>query len=187
MNVNQKFYVIQSLDLEEVITWCICTPFYFWSRSNNIFWREFGLDILLEQKCFYEPIESRDHYFWEISGWIQSKTTCICVTWLPPPNLGTGSKVAPPRRSFQGYEKNIPDFKPTFASKFGQMVHFMVWRVIMIEGNRTGVGSVGVLWVLFCTFSFLLNHEWNFRGALTEKVLERGVLNSRVLRQWETI
>ena len=55
---------------------------------------------------------------------------------------------------------------PQLHTKFGQMVHFMVWRVIMIEGNRTGVRSVGVLWVLF-------HSSWTMNGTFEEHLLKK--------------
>ena len=48
---------------------------------------------------FSNSLKSRDPYFEEKFDCIKSELACICVTWLPLPKLGSGSKVRPSCRT----------------------------------------------------------------------------------------
>jgi len=102
--------LIQFLILEEVVMWRICIPVHF--RSSRISLRMITWHLTVRKIDFDTPsncsnriisvfsnsLKSRDHYLEEEFSWIKSELVCICVTWLPHPKLGTGSKVGPPCR-----------------------------------------------------------------------------------------
>lgn len=121
--------LIQFIDLEEVVTWRICTLFHFW--SSRIFSEIQSRDSNCSKTRFWS---SSNDLFLKKFDWIKIQTTCTCVTWLPLPNLGTGSRVI--RYSESGVISKI-DQKKHFGSLTGNdWAHLIDLIKILSQAHR---------------------------------------------------
>ena len=151
-------------------------PFHFWSSwisprnhdhvtsncSKNHFWSISKL-FELDRKCVFEQIdftwslrEIRLHQKW--IGMLHAMChACICVTWLPPLKLGSGSKVRPSCRTTVDILRTLDC---NWCINFDSMhvisfiinccyIHFVVWpylRTICEIGDWSVL--CGIQWII---------------------------------------